>query len=342
MSGQVQLSARDRQQLRAIRAELERLPVDGTPALSVVTGPIGELLGAELSLSYGLEWRDGALRCSFLHGAVPRRVARDITESLRESHRGWSRYDPFHPDRAQRNRVCSFAPAIYPALGQYSLLRRHQLHEQHQTRALICDGPVLLAWVGAMHQDPTTPRQRQLLAALIPALRQRLRLERRLERGGLVAAALEAALEQLGAAAYLLGPGGAVVHVNAAGRQQLASAPQALAARLQAAARGDDPRFEVHALDGRAPRGVLLVERAPPGASEAVARAAAVRWSLTPRQAQVLELLIEGHTNARIAAELGIAPGTVELHVSAILARAGCDNRASLAAAAWSPAGARA
>jgi DNA-binding NarL/FixJ family response regulator len=41
--------------------------------------------------------------------------------------------------------------------------------------------------------------------------------------------------------------------------------------------------------------------------------------SLTPRQQEVLELMVEGRTNREIADSLGIAEATAKLHVSALL-----------------------
>ena len=49
---------------------------------------------------------------------------------------------------------------------------------------------------------------------------------------------------------------------------------------------------------------------------------------LTPRELQILGLLIEGWTNARIAAALVIAPRTVAAHVEHILAKLGAGTRA--------------
>jgi DNA-binding NarL/FixJ family response regulator len=57
---------------------------------------------------------------------------------------------------------------------------------------------------------------------------------------------------------------------------------------------------------------------------------AARRWGLTPRQTQVLALLVRGLPNKAIASELGCATHTVELHVSAILERALCWSRAEV------------
>jgi two-component system NarL family response regulator len=50
--------------------------------------------------------------------------------------------------------------------------------------------------------------------------------------------------------------------------------------------------------------------------------------ALTPRERQVLALMAEAHCNATIAAVLEIAPGTVKLHVKAILAKLGVEDRA--------------
>lgn len=55
---------------------------------------------------------------------------------------------------------------------------------------------------------------------------------------------------------------------------------------------------------------------------------------LTDRQHDVLALVARGHTNARIAFELGIAEGTVRKHMETILQTLGAGNRAE-AAALW-------
>ena len=48
---------------------------------------------------------------------------------------------------------------------------------------------------------------------------------------------------------------------------------------------------------------------------------------LTPRQAEVLEQLKQGATNAEIARQLVITPKTVDHHVSAVLAKLGVRTR---------------
>jgi DNA-binding NarL/FixJ family response regulator len=50
--------------------------------------------------------------------------------------------------------------------------------------------------------------------------------------------------------------------------------------------------------------------------------------ALTPRQAAVLEKLVEGKSNKQIARELAISDMTVKVHVTAILRSLGVETRA--------------
>lgn len=77
-------------------------------------------------------------------------------------------------------------------------------------------------------------------------------------------------------------------------------------------------------------RGVAGVPRGPVRATRAHAA------GLTPRQAEVLELVREGLSNAEIAARLVISERTADHHVSAILAKLGVTSRHAAAAAATS------
>ncbi|TET54850.1 MAG: response regulator transcription factor [Anaerolineales bacterium] len=58
--------------------------------------------------------------------------------------------------------------------------------------------------------------------------------------------------------------------------------------------------------------------------------------TLSPREGQVLALIVDGYSNREIAAELGIARNTVKNHVRNLLAKLGAKNRAQAAARAIS------
>lgn len=61
--------------------------------------------------------------------------------------------------------------------------------------------------------------------------------------------------------------------------------------------------------------------------------------SLTPRQRQIMDLVLEGHPSKNIAADLGISQRTVEKHRAAIMKRTGSKSLPALARlalfAAW-------
>jgi DNA-binding CsgD family transcriptional regulator len=70
-------------------------------------------------------------------------------------------------------------------------------------------------------------------------------------------------------------------------------------------------------------------------AAQRLVRATAA-WRLTPRQAEVVALVIRGLSNKEIAAALDCALHTVELHVTEALRRSGASSRTALVAAFWS------
>jgi len=111
-------------------------------------------------------------------------------------------------------------------------------------------------------------------------------------------------------------------------------------------------RAEARALPGRVavPGGQLVLRRFETksgtlfliGLGAALAPDTALRaerlarvHSLTARQAEVLIHLASGKTNKGIAALIGRAENTVELHVTALFAKFGCENRAELVARFW-------
>jgi len=63
-------------------------------------------------------------------------------------------------------------------------------------------------------------------------------------------------------------------------------------------------------------------------------RPAAGWGSLTPTERQVVDLVIDGHTNPQIAERLFMSLGTVKAHLAHIFAKLGVSTRAELAALA--------
>ena len=187
----------------------------------------------------------------------------------------------------------------------------------HELHALVWDGPVLLAWIGGFHGAPITAAQRNRLAALVPAFRRRLAVDRVLAHQQRTSMALAAALDQLDDAALILGPNGEIDGMNSAAR---GLGLGALADRRveRVPLPGTDRTLAIVRRDGEVERCEGRVQRA------------ANTWRLTPRQREVLQLVIRGNANVQIAHELAIGERAVEQHVTAILARACVSNRTSL------------
>ncbi|KAB8197860.1 response regulator [Nonomuraea phyllanthi] len=56
---------------------------------------------------------------------------------------------------------------------------------------------------------------------------------------------------------------------------------------------------------------------------------------LTEREDEVVTLVAQGRTNAEIAAELFLSPGTVKNHIASVQRKTGARNRVTIAAWAW-------
>jgi DNA-binding NarL/FixJ family response regulator len=164
-----------------------------------------------------------------------------------------------------------------------------------------------------------------------------LKMGRPLYRGEAALLALDTALNAIDAPACVIDLGGVVLHANTNARALIDRDRIAVARSLMRAIAGApaDRAWELMPLRGTdKPRGFLAILRARRREAPAadLVQAANRRWRLTARQAQVLDLVVRGFTNALIADELGIGEGTVEFHLSAIFDKAGVESRAMLIA----------
>jgi DNA-binding NarL/FixJ family response regulator len=79
------------------------------------------------------------------------------------------------------------------------------------------------------------------------------------------------------------------------------------------------------------PAGRAALNEAPGGCSDLDTNGLDRMRNLTRRQREVLERLVEGKSNAAVARDLGLAEGTVRIHVSAILKTLNVGNRTQAA-----------
>lgn len=340
-------SASEVEGLRAISRSLQTLSsleAAERPILPVVLPELRTLLRAEVTAAYAVRLVGERAHAEFVYGSGLRPDFAQTTERyLQTAPIPWGRFDPAAPDAAQQNRALCGADLEPlsdrpPAPIATELFPKVGLAQKDQLRVLVCEEGSLLAWIGAFRTEPFTAHERALLQALSEPLQLRLALERRLQQANLQRSALDAALEHLGAAAFILGPHGAVVDMNAAGRAHLQTDAD-VRERLGEAARGLPTEYQLTALKVRGlPDHHLAVRRTPRHSAVERARSAARRWRLTPRQSEVLGLLSEGLSNRAIATGLRCSESTVEIHVSAILAKAEVESRAALVARVWSQA----
>ena len=350
-----ELSGGDRRVVREIAEELATVRLDrpGSAIASIlpaarralecesllVLSPLERVTGWDIerfdhdNFPDGAEFRDRFLR---FFETAPRRYA-------------W--YDASRPEPEQRNRVIEAISMIPPAELEASRIYREVieptgLHRHRQPRVLVCDGPSLLGWFGSFHPVPFDARQNRILSALVTPMQARMRVERQLAHTSRVRAVLDHALEQIGAPAFVLGATGKILEASTSAlalfatrrRELLAAIADALAGRPQV--HPGLPLELTRIAEPGTPTCYLAIVRC--GSSDAriasAVLAASKRWALTPRQRQVLELVVRGIATPTIAAQLRVSARAIELHLTALFARANVDNRSALISAVLAPA----
>lgn len=332
-------------ELTELRSALGTFRDGGPTALEWFVPKLMRLVEGDRALCLQLAINEEAMDVEgFTCMGVPTAPARaSFQRVVSSSTMDWTNWNPMLPDPKERNRACSVVAALgWEKLRAPRIYREaaapNGLGNRDQLRALICDGPALLGWVGAFREEPFAAHEVRLYQELVPALQRRMLLEQQLQRLPHAQAELAAALEAIHGAAFILSRAGRVQHANAAGRALLERDDAATRAALRLELGSSAPgRFALTRIVAQgAPVEHLAVE-ARPRTLEAAARTLALarRWSLTPRQAQVLELLAAGRSNKLVAVLLHCAERTIEMHVTALFGRVQAASRAELVARFW-------
>lgn len=346
-------SQQDRRAVAAFVDDAGRLSLDAPRFDSA--GRVRSLLGVDAVFTYevGIGVDGPQTIGPRAAGAVPRTATAVRTFEGKAPNGG---YTVSRPESAQRDRVLAFRslermvedPGCVrgwfsgrtraerdAALGrflQYAEAWSHiEVFGLEQLRLLLCERGALLVYINAFHMGRHPVSAAYRLRCARAALRRRLVLERQLAQGDGDRLVLEAALDQLGRAAFVLGPRGQLLHANATGRLAHRDAMP----RVLAAMRGKASDFQITRLGHAATTWYLAVDQRAEPSAAGRARAAAERWGLSAPQTRVLVGIAEGLSNKTIAAELGLAENTVEYHVTRILARVGVPPRAALIARVW-------
>lgn len=247
-------------------------------------------------------------------------------------------YDPLRPETAQRNRVHTQGEMI-ALRGSSPMLTRGipsiGLSGHDQMRALLCDGSLLLGWVGGFRERPFDDEDRLAFGTLVPRLRSWLLVERMLRDADVASRGMASALEGLAVPALLLDEQGRVVHTNALAQQTLVDHRNgsALGQALRDPSTASWHSSEM-SLRGEPKQRIAICFAA--ATLESRLDAACGVWGLSKRQREVLGLLARGDANKRIAEKLSVSEVTVEAHITAVLRKSHASSRTDLAARVWS------
>jgi DNA-binding NarL/FixJ family response regulator len=157
--------------------------------------------------------------------------------------------------------------------------------------------------------------------------------------GSLTISTLATVLDAVSAPAFIVKARGQIEYANAAGAYLFTVERDGLTARFAAAIASRDHNLRLTITEigaaGLPTMYVVVMRPTPNDESATRLRTARLAWGLTDRQAEVVWLLARGDANKDIATKLRCSARTVELHVSAILAKARTESRAQLVARFW-------
>ncbi len=320
--------------LRHLIAALERFDEGAPPVGELVTSHLRELCDMDVSAHYHLEMGAGHFELRDFRSAVGRGFDAARMNQKCRGYLAKATLDKVvfaQPPRAERNRALvlkQLAVRRETTRIHRELLVPLGLGQHDQLRATICDGARLLAWVGGFRIEPFTPHHQANMDAVIPALQRRLVREDTLNDAGLARCGLEVAMESLPTPALFVDQRGRIVHRNSAATESWLAHPSRFGFLADLGRKPAPPDFDVVALGSKGQsQHWFVTQRSTGGETSRRLEAFCKSQRLTRRQCEVLRLLVMGQSNKAIAQHLGCALRTVELHVSNLLAKTGCETR---------------
>lgn len=337
------LNANDARRVGELGRSLETWTVGEPPVLGSFMPALRDLLGAQRTIAYTVGREGAAFSVSALEASgIDAMECRRIFDGWLKAQSGpWTGFNPERPEPAQRN-VALGLGQVFRMIGTSKRPVSDEMFPKlgmggwDQMRTLICDGPSLLSWIGGFRPETFRERERLLLVRLIPVLQARLRLERQLGDAAVTTAAIPAAMQAISTAAFIVSASGDVRHANSAGAQLLQQQKEAIQWLSNDVKTSSARKFALTKLIVRgAPEHFLAVLHRPARDPTRCLTAAVQRWQLTKKQSEVLRWLIHGAANKTVAAALDCAEGTIELHVTALMAKVQVKTRAELVAKFW-------
>lgn len=332
----------------ALSVEIKTIRVDGDGAFGATLERVRTFLDVDNLILWCPQERTkgwGVERFEATGFDSAARVEAVLLEYLqRAPYRFWF-FDPIYPESDQRDRVVETIELVGTNAYRSSPIFREVIEplglaSRREVRALICEGRNLLGWIGSFYSAPLHPEQRLRLNTLLPALSLRLSADRALRSRAQTSATIASALDRMRPPAYVVGANGEILAANRSGRARLDADRAGSTKELDAVLRGQSVDFaERIALRGSGVPPALLIispDRSISYVEESVLRASQ-EWGLTPRQCDVLRLVVRGHSTAAIAEQLGVGERAIELHVTVLLERARASSRTGLVASVLAP-----
>jgi DNA-binding CsgD family transcriptional regulator len=211
-----------------------------------------------------------------------------------------------------------------------------EIADMSSCRALIYDGEEPLAWFTLYRREPFLERERLLLRAVLPVIRERLLGDRLAARGRVHGALAQALIESVAEPCFVVRADGAVELANLRGRSMVRTDPALLAQIRSAPRASQSKRFTTESIAGPGTPNLYLVRVNVRDDVDLRQASFARRWQLSPREAMAVAQVARGLSNKEIAAALGCEVRTVEFHLTRVFAKIGIGGRAALIALFWS------